>query len=50
MANKVYDPKYNVTVNLQSAFPEVYYWNQSTPIWMNARNAGLKTAVVLFLL
>ncbi len=37
MANKVYDPKYNVTVNLQSAYPEVYLWNQSDPIWLTAR-------------
>ena len=34
----VYDPTYNLTVNLQTAFPEVQWWNRSDPIWLTARN------------
>jgi ectonucleotide pyrophosphatase/phosphodiesterase family protein 5 len=38
--NSLYDPKYNQTIRLPgyTNLYDVKWWNESTPVWMTAKN------------
>lgn len=44
--NSIYDPQYSAKVNLigGSNALEAQWWNRSEPIWITAKNQGLKTS------
>ena len=47
ISNTIYDPSTDKKVNLLSDFPtnvQEKWWNRSDPIWVVAKNQGLKTA------
>ena len=47
VANTIYDPSADIKVSLQRDFPlngQERWWNRSDPIWVVAKNNGLKTA------
>jgi predicted AlkP superfamily pyrophosphatase or phosphodiesterase len=48
VGNTIYDPAYDIKINLLSGNATIkldpMFWNTTEPIWLTAKNQGLKTA------